>query len=223
MGVKSKLGGTRFVALTIGCLTSIAMGCSTIMHDEALGNVQRNEKVPRQIEIFRLPSEPPPVVVSLGAGTETTKGELFVADWEDVTPGVSMQPSEVIEWPAPVYRPPGTVFEMKVDVEPYWIHTMVYTSIDPVSGIPIDINTGEPTQSPIYEHQCRRAEGEQQCPVAIDGVVRIDSLPVVPGASEFVMLFAAWDVPPTDDEIAAGIQDWTRRASATWMFHFQNR
>ena len=223
MGWKLNVGGTRFIALAIGPLTLIITGCSTMMHDDSVSNVQRNGSGTRRVEIMRPPSDPPLVAVSHIDGADKTEGKLFMADWEDITPGVSKRPSEVIEWPAPINRPPGMVFEMKVDAEPYWIHTMVYASIDPVSGIPTDLNTGEPTQSPIYEHQCRRAEGEQQCPVAIDGVIQIDSLPVVPGASEYVMLFAAWDVPPTDDEIAAGIQDWTRRASATWMFNFQNR
>lgn len=220
---KSYLNGARLVALTIGFLTLNLMGCSMTMHDEAVGNAQPNDSEPRTIEFIGPPPVPPSVFASRGAGTGMTEGKLFVADWDDVAPGASKRPPEAIEWPDPINRSLGTLFKMTVDIEPYWIHTMVYEAIDPVRGIPINLETGEPTETPTYEHQCRRAEGEQPCPKPQDGVVQIDSLPDVPGPSEFVMLFAAWDVPPTEDERAQGIQNWSRRASATWMFHFVNK
>ena len=173
-------------------------------------------------QIIRLPATPPVAVISSQPGADPIPGRLLVADWDDVTLGSSVRPSEPIEWPDPHAREPGVAFEIGVDAKPYWVHTMLYTAIDPVSGIPVDPETGQPTQVPVYEKECKVADGERCYFEAREGVIRIDSLPSAMYPDEYVMLFVAWEVPPTDDELDAGMQDWSRRATATWMFRFQN-
>ena len=209
----------RLAALLTSFLTFSLAGCSTTTHDEMNPEASENDGL---IEIIRLPATPPVAVISSQPSADPIPGRLLVADWDDVTPGSSIRPAEPIDWPEPHAREPGAAFEIRIAAKPYWVHTMLYTAIDPVSGIPVDPETGEPTQVPVYEKECK-GDGGEQCDVEVrEGVIRIDSLPSAMYPDEYVMLFVAWEVPPTDDEIDAGIQDWSRRATAMWMFRFQN-
>ena len=209
----------RLIASLTGLLALCLAGCSTLTHDDMNRSASNDDSL---IEIIRLPSTPPVAVISGQPGVDPVPGKLLAADWDDITTGSSIRPSEPIHWPEPHTRTLGATFEVHVEAKPYWTHTMLYTVIDPVSGIPVDPETGEPTQVPVYEKECK-GDGGEQCDVEVrEGVIRIDSLPSATYPDEYVMLFVAWEVPPTDNELDAGIQDWSRRATATWMFRFQN-
>ena len=128
---------------------------------------------------------------------------------------------ENVEWPEPVLRTSSTI-EIRANSSPDWITTFVHVAVNPNSGLPINPDTGEVRELPVYEWSCQGLGGPDACPAVKDGVVRIDSLPDPPMPIEYASVFARWGVPP--DQVHSDIRQgfMPGMAVAAWLFHFVN-
>ena len=169
-----------------------------------------------------LAAGPPELVLPRGDSLDPVSGKLLVIDWGDLTQGIDMRPGDRFQWPDSHKRYDHSEFQVLSTVQPYWIQVNLFAAINAETGMPIDPQTGQPTELPIYEYECQGFEGERRCPAVQDGVATIDALPASPMPNEYVTVFVPWTVPFTQEELAADPSVTGRRVFASWMFHFAN-
>ena len=181
-------------------------------------DVDDQESDPRE----ELAGGPPELVLPRGESLDLVGGNLLVIDWGDLTPGIDMRPGDRFQWPDSHKRYDHSAFQIISTVQPYWIQVNLFAAINTETGMPVDPQTGQLTELPIYEYECQGHEGERRCPAVQDGVVTFDALPSSPLPNEYVTVFVAWIVPFTQEELAADPSVTGRRVFASWMFHFAN-
>ena len=168
------------------------------------------------------PNEPPEVVALGSDGEPVSVGVPYNYDWGAINPGLSYDMGEEnVEWPEPVRRTSSTI-EIRADSSPNWITTFVHVAVNPNSGLPINPDTGEVQELPVYEWSCQGLAGPDACPSAKDGVVRIDSMPDPPMPVEYAAVFAQWSVFPDQvhPDVSQGLD--LGFAHGAWLFHFVN-
>ena len=169
-----------------------------------------------------LATGPPKLVLPRGDDAEPVIGELLVVDWGDLTPGIDMRPGDRFQWPDPQKRYGYSAFQIITTVQPDWIQVNLFAAVNAETGMPVDPQTSQPTELPVYEFECQGLEGDRRCPGVKDGIVSVDALPANPLPNEYVTVFVAWSVPFTQEELAADPSVPGRRVFASWIFHFAN-
>ena len=165
---------------------------------------------------------PPKLVLPRPGDADPVSGELLVVDWDDLTPGLNVRPGDQFLWPDAQNRFGHSTFEVATAVQPNWISVNLYTAVDAETGMPVDPQTGQPTETPVHEFECQGVDGDNRCPEVQDGVVSFDALPASPLPNEYVTVFVAWTVPFTQEELDADPSVTGNRVFASWMFHFAN-
>ena len=207
------------IAVASAGILVACIGC--VMTDVEVHNTNEGGERPSNPRA-ELAAGPPMLVLPRRGDADPVTGELLVVDWEELTPELNMRPSDRFVWPDAENRFGHSVWEVTSAVQPYWINVNLYAAVDSETGMPVDPQTGQPTELPVYEFECQGVDGDRRCPEVQNGVISFDALPASPLPDEYVTVFVAWTVPFTQEELEADPSVTGRRVFASWMFHFVN-
>ena len=207
------------IAVALACVVAESFGC-TMDHVESSNSPRVGDQPTDRRAV--LAAGPPELILPRGGDSDPISGKLLVVDWGELTQGIDIRPGDRFQWPSAQNRHDHSVFHIISAVQPYWIQVNLFAAIDAESGMPVDPQTGQLTELPIYEYECQGLDGDRRYPEVRNGVVSIDAIPDSPLPNEYVTVFVAWTVPFTQEELDVDPAVAGNRVFASWMFHFAN-
>ena len=154
------------------------------------------------IRAYPPPEQPPVVQVVMDgpSGEMTVDGYSYVVDW-NIPPNPQTKPAvEPIKWPDDVvaHSSPPRSIRLLTDSRPRFVVVMGYEGPEP----PGEDDSNEPL--PSIDYECVRSEIDKCMHITPDGFVELGQIPGQVLQLPYLVVFAEWDVPSSDNLKAYG-------------------